>query len=171
MEELTPDQRQNLLKDEALQLVGSNLNSSLLGQMLNPLENQVRRFLRLDSFTISTGFIQNLFMEYGTSNQQKASFSDANNLNADILQFSSSVFLNNLSLSMGKYLGRSMFLDYQIQLQETTDLQAKTALVLYHNTTLRVYLPWKLKLNYTFSIRPEREKNTHEVMLQRSFRF
>lgn len=171
IEELTPDQRQNLLKDEALQLVGSNLNSSLLGQMLNPLENQVRRFLRLDSFTISTGFIQNLFMEYGTSNQQKASFSDANNLNADILQFSSSVFLNNLSLSMGKYLGRSMFLDYQIQLQETTDLQAKTALVLYHNTTLRVYLPWNLKLNYTFSIRPEREKNTHEVMLQRSFRF
>lgn len=171
IDELTPDQRQNLLQDEAMQLIGSNLNTSIFYQVINPIENKIRRLLYLDSFTINTGFVQNLFVEYGSSNSDKATFNDTRNLNADIMQFSSAVFLNNLSISMGKYLGRSMFLDYQIQLQETTDLAKQTDLVLYHNATLRVNLPWQLRLAYTFSIKPVREENTHEIMLQRSFRF
>jgi len=125
----------------------------------------------LDNFTINTGFVQNLFVEFGSNNGQRTTFSDSQNLNADILQFSSAVLLNNLSVSMGKYLASRVFLDYEIHLQETTDLAKKTKLDLYHNASVRFNLPWRLKFVYTFSIRPVHEANSHEVMLQRSFRF
>lgn len=171
IDELSPEQRQSLLQDEAMQVIGNSVNTAYIAQWLSPVENTVRKFLKLDNFSISTGFIQNLYLQYGTNNQEKASFADPKNLNSDIVQFSSSVLLNNLSLSMGKYLGRGIYLDYQIQLQEATDLAKKTKLVLYHNTTLRYSLPWKLRLSYTYSIKPLREPNTHEIMVQRSFHF
>ncbi|MFO7660818.1 MAG: hypothetical protein R6V77_07890, partial [Candidatus Cloacimonadaceae bacterium] len=138
---------------------------------LSPVENRIRRFLKLDSFSISTGFVQNLFVEFTSNDNDGGAFSDAGSINADILQFSSSVLLNNLSVSMGKYIGSKVFLDYEIHLQETTDLARKTKLDWYHNASVRLHLPWKLSLIYTFSIRPVRELNSHEVMLQRSFRF
>ncbi len=171
MDELSPDQRQSILQDEAMQVIGTSVSTTYISQWLSPVENTVRKFLRLDSFSINTGFIQNLYVQYGTNNQERASFSDPKNLNSDIMQFSSSVFLNNLSLSMGKYLGKGLFLDYQVQMQETTDLARKTKLVFYHDTTLRYSLPWKLRLSYTYSIKPLREPNSHEIMIQRSFRF
>jgi hypothetical protein len=170
-DDLSPDQRQNLLQDEAMQLISTSVSTTYVSQFLTPIENRIRRFLKLDSFSISTGFVQNLFVEFTSRDETNAAFSDAGNLNADIMQFSSAVFLNNLSLSMGKYLGRKVFLDYEIQLQETTDLDKKTKLDLYHNASIRYNLPWKLRFSYTFSIRPSREANSHEIMLQRSFRF
>lgn len=171
IEELTPEQRQSLLQDEAMQLISTSVTTTYVSQFLSPIENKIRRFLHLDNFTINTGFVQNLFVEFGTSNDQRTPFADSQNLNADILQFSSAVLLNNLSISMGKYLGSRIFLDYVIHLQETTDLANKTKLDLYHNASMRFNLPWRLKFIYTFSIRPVHEANSHEVMLQRSFRF
>jgi hypothetical protein len=170
LDELTPEQRQSLIQDEAMQVIGTSVNSAYVSQWLSPVENTIRKFLHVDNFSISTGFIQNIYVQYGTNNQQKASFSDPNNINSDIMQFSSSVLLNNLTLSMGKNLGRGVFLDYQVQLQEATDLAQKTKLVMFHNTTLRYSLPWKLRLSYTYKIEPI-EPNSHEVMVQRSFRF
>jgi hypothetical protein len=171
MDELTPEQQQSLLQDEAMQVIGTSVSTTYISQWLSPVENSIRKFLRLDNFSITTGFIQNLYLQYRTKSSESASFSNPNNLNSDIMQFSSSVLLNNLSLSMGKYLGKGMFLDYQVQMQETTDLAKKTKLVFYHNTSLRYNLPWKLRLSYTYSIKPLRESNSHEIMIQRSFRF
>ncbi len=171
MDELSPDQRQSLLQDEAMQLISTSVSTTYVSQFLSPVENRIRRFLKLDSFSIRTGFVQNLFVEFTSNDNNRGAFSDAGNINADILQFSSSVLLNNLSVSMGKYLGSRVFLDYEIHLQETTDLARKTKLDLYHNASVRLHLPWRLNFVYTFSIRPVRESNSHEVMLQRSFRF
>ena len=171
IEELSPDQRQSLLQDEAMQLISTSVSTTYVSQFLSPIENSIRRFLRLDSFSITTGFVQNLFVEFVSGNGERDVFSGGSNVNADILQFSSSILLNNLSLTIGKYLGSSVFLDYEINLQETTDLAQKTKLDLYHNASLRFNLPWRLRFVYTFSIRPAKETNTHEVMLQRSFRF
>ncbi|HNQ43531.1 MAG TPA: hypothetical protein PKI59_03845, partial [Candidatus Cloacimonadota bacterium] len=61
VDELSQDQRQNLLQDEAINLIGGNLNSSVLTPFFYPLENWIRRTLKLDSFSINAGFIQNLF--------------------------------------------------------------------------------------------------------------
>jgi len=171
IDEISPEQRLNLLQDEAMQLISTSVSTTYISQFLSPIESKIRRFLRLDSFTISTGFVQNLFVEFSNEETERLPFSDTSNLNADIMQFSSAVLLNNFSVSMGKYLGRKFFIDYQIQLQETTDLAQKTKLDLYHYSSLQLNLPWQLRLRYTFNIKPIREANSHEVMLQRSFRF
>jgi len=171
VDELSPEQRQSLLQDEAMQLISTSVSTTYVSQFLSPIENRIRRFLKLDSFSITTGFVQNLFVEFATDNNGRANFNDPSNINADILQFSSSILLNNLSITMGKYIASKIFLDYEIHLQETTDLARKTKLDLYHNASIRLSLPYKFRFVYTFSIRPVRESNSHEVMLQRSFRF
>lgn len=171
MDELTADQKQSLLQDEAMQLISTSVSTTYVSQFLSPIENRIRRFLKLDSFSITTGFVQNLFVEFANDEQQESSFANSANLNSDILQFSSSVFLNNLSISMGKYISSKLFLDYEIMLQESTDLSNQTQLEIYHNASMRFNLPWNLRFIYTFSLKPEPEVNSHEIMLQRSFRF
>ncbi|MDP3114667.1 MAG: hypothetical protein Q8M98_07800 [Candidatus Cloacimonadaceae bacterium] len=162
---------QGMFQDEALGLISDNLNTSILTPFLYPVQNRIRRLLRLDGFSIKAGFIQNLFTEYSNNPDQMADYLDMQHFIGDIAQFSSSILLNNLSVSMSKYLGRKLFLDYQITLQEATDLQKKTKIGITHDTSLRMFLPRQLRLGYTFQYEPQDERLTHEVMLQRSFRF
>jgi len=89
----------------------------------------------------------------------------------DITQFSSTILLNNLSISASKYLGRKLFLDYTLSLQEATDLQQRTRILVSHDTSLRLFLPQQFKLGYTFKYEPQDERLSHELMLERSFRF
>jgi hypothetical protein len=159
------------LQDEALNLISGNLDSSLLTPILSPFENFIRRKLKLDGFTISAGFIQNLYTQYSTDPNLLADYTDMKHFTNDIAQFSSSILLNNLSLSMSKYLGRKLFLDYRLDLQEATDLQKRTKLMISHETSVRYMLPKRYRLAYTFKYLPQENGMSHEIMLQRSFRF
>ena len=170
-EQLSTTQQGNLLQDEALGLISENLNTSLLSPLLYPLENNIRRLLRLDDFSIRAGFIENLFTEYTTNPNQLAGYTDLNQFAGNISQFSSSILLNNLSIYMSKYLGRKFFLDYTLGLQEATDLQNRTEIVVSHEASLRWYLPVQFRLAYTFKYVPWDEQLSHELMLQRSFKF
>ncbi len=169
MDELPDDQRNNLLQDEALGLIGGNLDSSFLTPFFYPVENWIRRKLRLDGFSINAGFIQNLFSEYSSDPSQ---FSDMSDFTSDITQFSSSILLNNLSMNMSKYIGYRMFVDYELMLQEATDLQQKTQILVSHEAALRLVLPKQYRLGYTLNYAPQENKRlTHEIMIQRSLRF
>lgn len=171
MDELSSDQKQNLLQDEALGLIGGNLNSTVLTPIFYPVENWIRRSLGLDSFSINAGFIQNLFTEYSSNPSELADLADLSNLGSDISRFSSSILLNNLSISMSKYLGYRFFVDYEFGLQEATDLQKKTRLMVSHDTSLRLVLPKQYRMGYTFRYEPGAAGVTHEVMIQRTLRF
>lgn len=170
-EQLSGSQSSSLLQDEALNLISENLNTSLVSPFLYPLENSLRRWLRLDDFSINAGFIQNLFTEYSSDPNQLAEYTNMNQFMSDVAQFSSSILLNNLSISMSKYLGRKFFLDYTLTLQEATDLQNQTQIVVSHDTSLRWLLPEQFRLAYTFKYEPRDAGMTHLLMLQRSFRF
>ncbi len=159
------------LQDDALNLITGNLDSSLFTPILFPVENFMRRKLKLDDFTINAGFIQNLYTQYSNDSSQLADYADFDQFTTDIAQFSSAILLNNLSVSMSKYLGRRFFLDYELELQEATDLEKKTKLMISHSTSVRLMLPWKLRLGYTFEYTPRDERFTHEIMMQRSFSF
>lgn len=161
----------NALKDEALNLISDNLNSSLVAPFLLPVENSLRRWLRLDSVSINAGFIQNLFNEYSTVSGQTGGFDNMNQLMGDVARFSSSILLNNLNVSISKYLGRKLYLDYMVTLQEATDMQSQTKITVTHDTSLRLFLPEKFRLTYTFRFEHEDKAITHEIMLFRSFRF
>lgn len=170
-DQLSSTQRQNLLSDEAANLIGGNLNTSILSPILYPIENSIRRFLKLDTFTIKAGFIQNLFTEYSADPQKLADFTDLRQFNNDVMQFSSSILLNNLSLSLSKYLGKRLFLDYSLTLQEATDLQKNTVVLIAHDTSLRLMLPYKLRLSYDLKYEPREDVFTHGIMLKRSIVF
>jgi len=165
----TPEE-QNILRQEAVSMISENLYYSLISPVIYPLENNLRRWLKLDSFSIKIGFIQNLFNEYNTSPYPLAEYTDMNQFMGDIVQFSSSILLNNLSISMSKYLGLRMFLDYKFTLQEATDLQT-TKFLIYHDTSLRWILPKQYRITYTFKYEPITPKMTHEVMVHKSLRF
>lgn len=171
MDELPDEQKQNLLQDEALGLIGENLNASVLNPIFYPVENWLRRSLGLDSFSINAGFIQNLFTEYSSDPSQLAELTDINNIASDISRFSSAILLNNLSISMSKYLGYRFFIDYSFGLQEATDLQKKTKIMVSHDTSLRLVLPKDYRMGYTFRYEPSAAGITHEIMLQKMLRF
>lgn len=170
-EQLSTTQRDNLLQDEALSLISENLDTSILSPILYPLENNLRRWLRLDDFSIRAGFIQNLFTAYSTDPNQLANYADMGQFMGNVSQFSSSILLNNLSIHLSKYLGRRFFLDYTLSLQEATDLQNRTEIVVSHDTSLRWFMPYQFRLAYTFKFEPTTDNLSHELMLQRSFKF
>jgi hypothetical protein len=171
MDELPENDKDKLLQDEALGLIGGNLNSTVLTPFFYPVENWIRRTLKLDGFSINAGFIQNIFSEYSSNPSGLADMADLSNLSSDITQFSSSILLNNLSVSLSKYVGYRMFVDYEFGLQEATDLQQKTRILVSHDTSLRLVLPRQYRLGYTLNYRPEEQELTHELMLQKSWRF
>lgn len=171
MDDVSQDQQNNLLQDEALGMIGGNLNSAFLTPFFYPAENWIRRTLKLDSFSIYVGFIQNLFTEYSANPTRFADMADMSDLSSDISQFSSSILLNNLTISMSKYIGYRMFLDYKLTLQEATDLQQKTKILVSHDSTLRMNLPRQYRLGYTLNYSPEEDGFSHEILLQKSFRF
>jgi hypothetical protein len=121
--------------------------------------------------SINAGFIQNLFNEYSTVSGQSGGFGNMNQLMGDVARFSSSILLNNLNVSISKYLGRKLYLDYMVTLQEATDMQSQTKITVTHDTSLRLFLPEKFRLTYTFRFEHEDKAITHEIMLFRSFRF
>lgn len=170
-EQLSATQQGNLLQDEALSLISENLNTSIISPILYPLENNIRRLLKLDDFSVRAGFIQNLFMEYSTDPNKLADYTDMNHFMRNISQFSSSILLNNLSIRASKYLGRKFFLDYSLTLQEATNLQNQTEIVVSHDSSLRWYLPHQFRLAYSLKYEPRQEQVTHGLMLQRSFKF
>lgn len=159
------------LQDEALMLLSDNINTSILSPMLYPLENEIRRALKLDGFSIKAGFIQNLFSQYSSNPGQFADNRDSDHFLDDVNHFGASILLNNLSISASKYLGRKTFLDYTLTLQEATDLQQRTRIQVSHETALRWIMPHQFRLEYTLKYLPRETDFSHELMLSRSFRF
>jgi hypothetical protein len=171
VDELTPEQRQSLLQDDAVMLISQNLNTTILTPFFHPIENSIRRFLRLDSFNIRAGFIENLVSEYASDPSQLSAYADFNQMDTEIKKLSSSILLNNLSVSMSKYLGRKFFLDYEFSLEEATNISEETRILVSHDTSLRMLLPWRLRIAYTLKYEAAEETFSHGVMIQRSFRF
>ncbi len=171
VDELTPEQRQSLLQDDAVMLISQNLNTTILTPFFHPIENSIRRFLRLDSFNIRAGFIENLVSEYASDPSQLSAYTDLNQMDTEIKKLSSSILLNNLSVSMSKYLGRKFFLDYEFSLEEATNISEETRILVSHDTSLRMLLPWRLRIAYTLKYEAAKETFSHGVMIQRSFRF
>ena len=163
LEELSDAQYQNIFQDEAIHLLGVSVGTALLDPYISPIENKIRRFLRLDNLSINPGFIQNLISERTWDEKYRS--------DNYISNFSSNILLNNLSVQFGKYIKNNYYLEYELLFQESTDLANKTDIFLYQTIGLRVDLPYRFKVRYSYELNPKREKNAHEVFFMRSFKF
>lgn len=166
LDELSQTQEQSILQDEAIQLVGVGIGSAFIDPYISPIENKVRRWLKLDNFNLNPGFVQNLFNEYKTDNSDKLRDQEK-----DVVGFSSAILLNNLSVNMGKYVTNNLFLNYEALFQEETDIFSHNRLFMYNNFSLRYDLPFRLKFLYEYQLLPNNKKDAHEVKLTRSFKF
>ena len=168
MEDISPDQKKTLLQDEVIQIAGMGLESAIMDPLLSPVENWVRKSLKLDYFHLQTDLVQNLFASY--SSEDKSQYEVYNETN-EIAKFSSELFLNNLSVSMGRYISRDLFLDYETRVERSHDVALESEMGVFHELSLRYQLPFKFRILYKYKILPFKEENPHEIMLERSFRF
>lgn len=168
MDEISPAQKQSLLQDEVIQIAGLGLESAVLDPLISPVENFIRKLIRLDYFHLQTDLIQNLFATYSSEDKSELT---VNEEQTEVDRLTSELFLNNLSVSAGKYLDRKIFFDYNIRFEKEDDITTKTYIGVYQDFTLRYDLPWKLRLSYQFSLLPFDEENEHQIGLERTFRF
>jgi hypothetical protein len=168
MEDISPDQKKTLLQDEVIQIAGMGLESAVMDPLLSPLENWVRKTLKLDYFHIRTDLVQNLFASY--SSDEKSQYEIYNETN-ELAKLSSELFLNNLSVSMGRYLSRDLFLDYETRVERSQDVALASEMGVFHEFSLRYQLPFKFRILYKYKILPFKEENPHEIMLEKSFKF
>jgi hypothetical protein len=136
--------------------------------LLSPVENWIRKTLKLDYFHLQTDLVQNLFASYSSDDKSQYEVFDESN---EIAKFSSELFLNNLSVSMGRYITRDLFLDYETRVEKSQDIALQTEMGIFHEFSLRYQLPYKFRILYRYKIMPFTEENPHEIMLERSFRF
>ncbi|MCD4796401.1 MAG: hypothetical protein K8R49_04430 [Candidatus Cloacimonetes bacterium] len=168
MDEISQGQKKTILQDEAIQIAGVGLKSAIIDPLISPVENWTRKVLHVDYFHLQVDLIQNLFASYSSENKEEYYYTQESN---QIAQFSSDLFLNNLAVSIGKYVTRSFFIDYELRVERPGDLAVETATGVYQEFLLRYDLPLKFKISYRYDILPFEEENTHEIMLERSFRF
>jgi hypothetical protein len=165
--EIAPEQRKTLLQDEVIQIAGLGLETALLDPLISPLENRIRKILRVDYLYLQTEFVRNIFSRYTTDKneaipeeeQEAAELTDGE------------LFLDNLSVHIGKYVTRNLMWDYKMHLQKPLDLAVATEMGVYHDLSLRYDLPYQFRIGYKYSILPFDEENTHEISLEKSFRF
>ena len=168
MEDISPDQKKTLLQDEVIQIAGMGLESAVMDPLLSPLENWVRKTLKLDYFHIRTDLVQNLFASYSSDEKSQYEIYDETN---ELTRLSSELFLNNLSISMGRYLSRDLFLDYETRVERSQDVALASEMGVFHEFSLRYQLPYKFRILYKYKILPFKEENPHEIMLEKSFKF
>ncbi|MDP8203134.1 MAG: hypothetical protein P9L95_01230 [Candidatus Tenebribacter mawsonii] len=168
MEEISPDQKKTLLQDEVIQIAGMGLESAIMDPLLSPVENWIRKTLKLDYFHLQTDLVQNLFASYSSDNKSQYEVYDESN---EFAKFSSELFLNNLSISVGRYITRDLFLDYETRVEKSQDIALQSEMGIFHEFSLRYQLPYKFRILYRYKIMPFTEENPHEIILERSFRF
>ncbi len=166
LDELSNTERKNIYQDEAIDWAGVGISNYLIDPLISPIENYVRKLLDLDTFYLKTDIFKNIFYQnfdnINTENDSKVSFISNLGLN---------YFLNDLSINAGKYVYRDVFLDYELSFQKSNNLDNKAQLDLYHRFVARIDLPWKIKLSYKYYLNPKGEKNSQELMINRSFHF
>jgi len=169
VEEISSAQENSLLQDKMIQMAGLGLENTFIEPFLYPLESKIRNLFKLDVFQLQTRFVQNFFNRYYYENNQDELLTE-NNFKR-VTNFGSEMFLNNLSLRMSKYISKDFFLDYEVCFQKPTDLALTSKVGVYQNISLRYDLPHNFKLIYKYKIMPFHEKSSHEIMLEKSFRF
>ncbi len=169
MDEISESQKNSLLQDEIIQIAGIEIGSVLFNPFIYPLENRLRQWLDLDYFQIQTEIIRNFFNRYySDQNRRDLLIEETGN---DYQEKDYYMFLNNLTIRMGKYISNDLFLDYKAQFQKPEDLAVGSDMGIYHFFALRYDLPYKFKISYKYNIMPFEEENSHEILLERSFKF
>ncbi len=162
-DQLSSKQKQSLMQDDAIEIAGYSIENVLISPVLSPIETRFRKWFKLDYIYIQPGFIQNLFHMYYNNDTAEEEINQQSGVSTGVL-------LSNLSLSFGKNIYDNTFVHYKGIIQEITDLRSER-LKLSHTLRLTFDLPGKYQFSYSYIIDEEDELKSHEVKLEKSFKF
>lgn len=163
---------QNALQNETILMLGSNVDNTFVNSFLRPVETFFRRRLMLDYFYIRPGFVKNMVNNYvineptnDINQDQSRELSDS-----ELAQFSSSILLNNLTISFGRPIYKRLYFDYEGFFQEITDLNRRSKIIYDQDFQIRTNINFQTKMSYTYKYRPSGD-SSHEIMLFHSINF
>jgi len=165
LDDISVAQRKSMLQDEIIQQAGLELGNAIIEPFIYPVETKLRRWLSLDYFQIQTDIFQNLFIRYYLNKSEEELPQE------QPTQSEFDIFLENLTIKLGKYITQNLLCDYEVQLQRPKDLAISSEIGIYQHFSLRYDLPYKFKLSLRFNLMPFKEKNSYEIGLERSFKF
>lgn len=126
----------------------------------------------LDYFYIRPGFVKNMVNNYvineptnDINQDQSRELSDS-----ELAQFSSSILLNNLTISFGRPIYKRLYFDYEGFFQEITDLNRRSKIIYDQDFQIRTNINFQTKMSYTYKYRPSGD-SSHEIMLFHSINF
>lgn len=165
-------EEQNVLQNETIRMLGSNLDNTYVNNFLRPAETFFRKRLRLDYFYIKPGFVKNMVNNYVINSQtdpaQDDSYQEVSD--SELAQFGSAILLNNLTINFGRPIYKRLYFNYEGFFQETTNLNRQSNITYDQDFQLRTNIDFKTKMSYTFKYRPS-GKSSHEIMLFHSLSF
>ena len=165
LDDVSVSQKKSMLQDEIIQQAGLEIGNAIIEPFIYPVENKLRRWLLLDYLQIQTDIFQNLFIRYYLNKTEE----ELPEEQPEHSEFD--IFLENLTLKLGKYITQNLLCDYEAQFQRPKDLAISSEIGIYQHFTLRYDLPYKFKLALRFNLMPFKEKNSYEILLERSFKF
>ena len=167
VDEISDAQKKTLLQDEVIQIAGIGIESAIVDPLISPVENWIRQALKLDFFHLQTNLIQNIFNRYSSDETDYV----LNEAGEKQTQLTSDLFLNNLSIGMGKYISRKLFLDYQARFERPRELAVSSEMGVYHDFSIRYELPLQFRIVYKYKLVPFGEVDSQEILLEKSIRF
>ena len=165
-------ENQNVLQDETMLMLGSNVDNTFFNSFLRPVETFFRKRLELDYFYIKSGFVKNMLNNYVINRQdsQITGNQTQNVSDSELAQFSSTILLNNLTINLGRPVYKRLYFNYEGFFQETTNLNRESKIIYDQDFQLRTNIDFRTKMTYTFKYRPS-GTNSHEIMLFHSINF
>jgi len=167
LEDLSGAEQSGILEDELLNLAEIGIGNTIINPLISPLEVKLRRYLKLEYFSIKSGLIKNVYNRYISNEDEPDEATDiqpeSGSSAQDLLEFGTSIFLNNLTLQTGKSLTDNLFIDYKIKFEKGTNIETND-LIYYQDISFRYNLPKKYKINLTYNIDPF-IKNNYSIML------
>jgi len=171
--ELSEEERNNLYREEAIKIASDELSNLLFGSILMPVESTIRQFLGLDFFRLKTGFMGNIMRESGLiiSEEDLMPKTEPESQFERISELSKNIILENLSVTMGKYITPNWYINYEALVQKELTSSKAIKIGVQHEISFRYDLPFNFRLTYLYRFSPITDDDIQRISLETVINF
>ena len=171
--ELSEEEKNNLYQEEAIKIAGDELGNLLLDSVLMPVESTIRQLFGLDFFRLKTSFMENIIRKSGLifSEEDFEPQTEPESQFEKISELSKDIILDNLSVSMGKYITSNWYVYYEALIQKELTSSDEVKIGVQHDISFRYDLPLNFRLIYLYRFSPIRDENIQRISLETVINF
>ena len=171
--ELTEEEKSKLYREGAIKIASDELGNLLVGPLLMPVESTIRQFLGLDFFRLKTGFMGNIMRKSGLiiSEEDFTPEPEHESQLDKISELSKDIILENLSVTMGKYITPNWYVNYEALLQKELTSSQAIKIGVQHEITFRYELPYNFDIKYMYRFSPIKKEEIQRISLESAINF